>query len=1099
MSYRHLRILFLLLASIQLAAQDSTPFSLSGIEDSISLDAYAYVLEDPQNAYEISDVRELWATFEPLEQLSRPLNEESTYWVYLPLIGDTMQAREWILFPDWGPNRFRIGLVDAYILGENGRVVRKKTGQYYPASEKEHESGIRTSIRNQFFFSTGAGEPTTLFLRFRQVNHMSPAIHLLIARGDFGSRYLQDDRWYIWQAVFQGMLWIMVFYSLASFFTTRRTSYASYVLFLVVTAIYMLYLSGVLQELFLQERPYWGPYIWIVVSNLMAIAYFNFARHFLYTRELIPVWDRVGEWIVRGVFILMLIELAYCHFTMNLQNLNHLVNATIIVEVSFMLLILVVNLKKLKVLALIFGFGTLAMILAGFAGVFAEALLHLESVLPFIQIMFVIQILTFSIGLSYQYRQSEREKLAAQKLMNENLIRTDQLKDIFLANTSHELRTPLQGILGLTEAIADNFDRLSKSEIHRYLATIQNSGRRLTKLVDDILDFSRLKTRDIKLKLKPIDLRSTVEVVLSVNAPIAQRKNLNLHNEVPADLPAVLADEDRLQQILFNLIGNALKFTPKGKVRVAANQKDGMIRLGVEDTGVGIPAEKHQVIFQAFEQGDGAAIQEYAGTGLGLSVTKSLVELHGGNIDLESYPGKGTTFFVTLPIADKPAERASRYSPQLASIKETEKPAEISSLAVGSDFRFRILIVDDESINHEVIGNYLREGSYQVTSAFSGSEALDLLDQGEPFDLILLDVMMPNLSGYEVCKRIRERFLPSELPVIFITAKNQLKDLIQGLGYGANDYLAKPFSKAEFLARLKTHLHLHHIYGAASKFIPLEFIRSLERNSILEVELGDHRERDVTVFFSDIRSYTTLAEQMTPHENYLFVNAYAGRMGPVIKAHHGFVHQYLGDGIMALFLQAADDAVLAAVEMQATLRTYNEQRKRQNRRPLQVGMGLHTGSLIMGIIGDKYRNDPGVISDTVNTASRMEGLTKYFGAPIIISEYTLQAMKDADVFSRRYLGKVQVKGKVEPIGIYEILDGEEPETRRLKKESAPDLEKGLQAYYDRQFEMAALHFKQILTLNPEDTTARNYLTDAAHFMVHGAPEDWSGVVEMKSK
>ena len=199
--------------------------------------------------------------------------------------------------------------------------------------------------------------------------------------------------------------------------------------------------------------------------------------------------------------------------------------------------------------------------------------------------------------------------------------------------------------------------------------------------------------------------------------------------------------------------------------------------------------------------------------------------------------------------------------------------------------------------------------------------------------------MMPRMTGYVVCQQIRKKYLASELPIIMITAKNQVSDLVEALAYGANDYLAKPFSKDEFIARIRTHLDLYSINAATSKFVPSEFLRSLGYDAITDVRLGDYRERNVTVFFSDIRAYTTMSESMTPEQNFKFVGAYVNRMGPIIKRFDGFVLQYLGDGIMALFMESADKAINAAIVMQRAIRLYNRSRTSRNRLPISVWDG----------------------------------------------------------------------------------------------------------------------------------------------------------------
>ena len=191
------------------------------------------------------------------------------------------------------------------------------------------------------------------------------------------------------------------------------------------------------------------------------------------------------------------------------------------------------------------------------------------------------------------------------------------------------------------------------------------------------------------------------------------------------------------------------------------------------------------------------------------------------------------------------------------------------------------------------------------------------------FDLILLDIMMPKVSGFDVCHKIREEYLPSELPIIMVTAKDQVSDLVEGFNSGANDYLAKPFSKGELLARIRTHLNLLKINMAYERFIPKEFIKYLKCESIIDVKLGDFIQKEITILFSDIRAFTTLSEQMTAQENFDFLNSYLSRMGPVIRENSGFIDKYIGDAIMALFPETAENAVKASIEMMKQLNIFN--------------------------------------------------------------------------------------------------------------------------------------------------------------------------------
>ncbi|MDX2286003.1 MAG: tetratricopeptide repeat protein [Bacteroidia bacterium] len=701
-----------------------------------------------------------------------------------------------------------------------------------------------------------------------------------------------------------------------------------------------------------------------------------------------------------------------------------------------------------------------------------------------------------------QQRRSREQALTLERERSERLEQIDRLKDQFLANTSHELRTPLNGIIGITEGL---LDQDLDTDTRYNLGMVVASGKRLASLVNDLLDFSRIRNADLVLRQRPLHLRSLVDVVLQVSYPLTQGKNLKLLNEVSGDLPAAFADEDRLTQVLHNLVGNAIKFTESGHVRVDAAEKDGQLLLSVTDTGIGIPENKREAIFQEFVQADGSIQREYAGTGLGLSISKYLVEQHGGKMWVESEVGKGSTFFFTLPLSTEKAEAASlaaqaRLTPLMPAPEtaQTQALGRIVASKTGGGL-IRILIVDDEPINHQVLKNHLRSGQFEVASAMNGQEALVLIEGSPKFDLILLDIMMPRMSGYEVAQKIRETHLPSDLPIIMVTAKNQVADLVQGLQTGANDYLAKPFSKDEFLARLGTHLNLRQINTATRRFVPEEFIRSLGRSGITEVQVGDNIDREVTVLFSDIRGYTTLAESMTPQENFAFVNAFARRMGPVIQQNQGFVNQYLGDGIMAIFQQQPQDALQAAIGMQLALRSYNEERNATGRMPIRVGIGLHTGPLVMGIIGDDQRSDAAVIADTVNTASRLEGLTKYYGAGILLSEVSFAAL-DHDLKAQcRYLGLVQVKGKQEPLGIYECLAGDSPELAARKQALGSAFGSSLEQFLKGDMAEAVRGFRALAAEAPEDQAVQRFLRQAAHYLDTGLPQHWVGVEVMEGK
>jgi len=404
-------------------------------------------------------------------------------------------------------------------------------------------------------------------------------------------------------------------------------------------------------------------------------------------------------------------------------------------------------------------------------------------------------------------RRRDREALARMRQL-------DALKDDFLANTSHELRTPLNGIIGLAESLADGVAGPLPEAARANLDMIVSSGRRLASLVNDILDFAKLRNRNLELAVRPIDLHALCEVVVTLSRPLTTGKDLALENRVPVDLPPVSADENRLEQVMHNLIGNAIKFTPHGKVVIEAREHEGWVEVRVTDTGIGIPPDKLTRIFASFEQADASIARDHGGTGLGLAISRQLVALHGGTIWAESEVDKGTELIFTLPLSGEPSTVTHRDDRRVASVAPvTPKsgrsiPVEPVVVPDCPESSFRVLVVDDEPVNRQVLINHLTLRKYKITEAPGGREALDLVFGPRGFDLVILDVMMPRLSGYEVARQIRRSFDMRRLPIIFLTAKNQVTDLVAAFEAGGNDFLAKPIQKEELLARVQTHLEL---------------------------------------------------------------------------------------------------------------------------------------------------------------------------------------------------------------------------------------------------------------------------------------------------
>jgi two-component system sensor histidine kinase ChiS len=409
------------------------------------------------------------------------------------------------------------------------------------------------------------------------------------------------------------------------------------------------------------------------------------------------------------------------------------------------------------------------------------------------------------------------------------LLVMDKLKDDFMATASHEIRTPLHGIQGLAETLLENRNEQLTPHQEENLRMIRESAGRLSRLVNDILDFSRLRAGKADILPEPIKLKDTLCGLVSLSKSfVKEGKILELRCVVPEDLPDIHADRHRFEQIMLNLLGNAVKFTDKGFVEVTAGPENGGVAIAVRDSGCGIPADRLHRIWNPYEQADPADTRRYGGSGLGLAITRHLVELHGGRIDVESVPEKGSAFTVHLPLYP-PAGIATINIPQHSSswmeytgaIPHSEAPVPDVELAESSvkllkKDDIRILAVDDEPVNLKVVVDALSLEGYRVITATTGQEAIEAVRKHEPH-CVLLDIMLPGMSGYEAAQKMREIRAESYLPIIMVTARSRTEDLTKGFLSGANDYLSKPFDIKELLLRVENQLVIRNIVDMEKK------------------------------------------------------------------------------------------------------------------------------------------------------------------------------------------------------------------------------------------------------------------------------------------
>lgn len=410
------------------------------------------------------------------------------------------------------------------------------------------------------------------------------------------------------------------------------------------------------------------------------------------------------------------------------------------------------------------------------------------------------------------------ETNAVMRSLAEKLQEANRRKDEFLVNTSHELRNPLHGMLNVAQSILDDPNGPPTTRDQERLELLISVGRRMSLLLDDLIDVRRLEDNALSLRVRAIDMRPVATGVFDILRFMTGAGPVRFRIDIPERFPAVLADEHRLTQILFNLAHNAVKYTDEGMIAIQAEAKDGIAFIRVTDSGIGIEPETLQHIFLPYEQGTSEAERMRGGFGLGLSIAKRLVELQGGTLQAESVPGAGSTFTFTLPLASE-EEIESRAEPtvlrpeddsrRFASVANEKKEPTAAPTAADAENepRARVLVIDDDPVNLRILADLLTGDRLAVDTAEGGKEALSRC-AAVVYDLVIADVMMPHMSGYEFTRALRERYTVSELPVLLLTARGTPEDIDVGLKSGANDFLRKPVDARELKARVRALIEL---------------------------------------------------------------------------------------------------------------------------------------------------------------------------------------------------------------------------------------------------------------------------------------------------
>jgi adenylate cyclase len=617
----------------------------------------------------------------------------------------------------------------------------------------------------------------------------------------------------------------------------------------------------------------------------------------------------------------------------------------------------------------------------------------------------------------------------------ERLLELDRQKTEFFQNISHEFRTPLTLMMGPLESVVSQKHDLPYEQAEIAL----RSCRRLLRLVNQLLDIQRIDAGRVQARFRPCDLSEMIGQIVEAFRPYCEKKNLRLVSELNP-CPLVYLDPEKFDKVLYNLLSNAMKFTNSGGIIAIKVEPAGdHIRIQVKDTGIGIRTEQIPHLFQRFRQAEGSVNRSYEGSGLGLALVKELVELHGGQISVESIYEAGTTFTVWLQTgtAHLPIDQVlevqtqvelSRAAVELADLELLEdSKKEESSAGEESSISRKILVVDDNPDLRAYVSRILRSSGFDAITARDGAEGYSVAKTKHP-QLIVTDLMMPVVSGWDLIRMVREDENLAGTPIILLTAKVDDDTRIEGAEMGADAYLAKPFNDRELLAEVRnllalkenerrvSELNTYLTESVLKRFLPPAMVKGAASGRLM-LDLRPEP-RLVTILFSDIVGFTQLSNTLRSRRIAELLNEYLEAMTKVVFDNGGTVDKFMGDAVLALFGAPEDltpneqvrRAIAAARQMQQVLRQLNARWSEQGIPQVQFRCGIHQGTAVVGMFGSPQRSDYTAIGPTVNIASRLQEAAKPNG--ILVSAAVADYLKEDEIIKGSPL---QLKGVDETV------------------------------------------------------------------------------------
>lgn len=814
-------LIILLLKSSVLLGAERPIFNIEGNgEVFVGLNNFLTVYKDSSKAMDIGSINGLDNTlFKPFSQVDVS-NPESVYWGKISITNRSHVSYQWMLYV--GKNDY----IDVFLETPEGKLQALKSGYLYPASEK-------TATLGTYFvpLSIAHNDTVELAIRIEETLHVDPQFDLRLESPELWAKTAGSKIWM--DFMFQGVIWIMILYSLSVYVNSGQKESLYYGVYLILVAITYLFLTGLLRQFVLGEFPHLVPYS-MTLTPLAAAMYFIFMLEFLDIKNWLSKWESTVKIIIKLNLVIFVALFAFFFLTQYIMVTTRLVQITTLANCMIALVISVQLFYTRDMMARYFVAGTICFLATAIWDSLYWNPSTSEAVV--IRLGLIGEILLFSVGLGQKLRLVEKERrnvqyeLIKQLKINKQLTeerkeelevlikertfelseRNDELalaieraedaarvKSDFLSVMSHEIRTPMNAVIGTIHLLLT--EKPQPEQLER-LNTLKFAAQNLLMLINNILDFSKIESGNLTLESTPFSLNELVLSITSVYRQKADAKGIDFQIEVDDQIPdALLGDPARITQILNNLISNAIKFTEKGHVKttiqlISTNNQSVRVEFIIEDTGIGVPQEKQDVIFDSFIQAQSDTNRKYGGTGLGLSITKRLLDLFQSEIILESIPDKGSKFTFSIDLQTNEETREST---------EDDTDSKIADIAGKL-----VLIVDDNEMNLKLVDHIVRKWQLKTLLAISGPKALELMTD-HPVDAILLDLQMPEMDGYEVAATIRsmEEKKYKSMPIIALSADTFSKTGHDLQAAGINDFMAKPFSPKALLNKIHGYLN----------------------------------------------------------------------------------------------------------------------------------------------------------------------------------------------------------------------------------------------------------------------------------------------------